>query len=515
MSGKRGGGRNISARQALIIVLVFGSLLLGWLWVRQQALQVPVVAQMATLPDGSALVAYQQHFYRVGKQGEVRQGAEIPRLPQSTGLAVFGQQKVIVYIGGLQRQTFWEHLQAFFRQNRSVPQAAPEEGLYQCNWVTGQCQPFSQQYVITGAASLWWNARQKHLIVADTSQHQLLVFNGAGERVAQLGGFRYPNGIWMDDHTLYVADTNHHCIASVDAQKWQQTHCMFSTREAQRHVWPTRVVKNNDGFWVTLAQNDMRGGWLYRFNSKGESQGRRAAPLTDVVNITRLGKGLLASDYTNRSLWRLDAQGKTIQQVTLPGMEEAAANLNKWQQWSQWLLLLFINMVWAGLLFAIWDDRLLKQSVAASDTTSTNQDSKRQDAAFSSFDVLPERSNSGALATNPAIGGTLFWLVASLVWSSAFVGLQGEGVNIAFAAVIQALIALWVWEDSRHRGGKESETLWHSLAAMFIPLLAIPYYVQRLRGWSGLGKYLLKMLAGVVILWVLVAFNLTIVTLFH
>jgi hypothetical protein len=70
-----------------------------------------------------------------------------------------------------------------------------------------------------GSFQLWYDAASERLIVTDTPNHRVAVFDRRGVLRAESGpgDFRFPNGVTVDDRgRIVVADTNHHRIAVLD-----------------------------------------------------------------------------------------------------------------------------------------------------------------------------------------------------------------------------------------------------------------------------------------------------------
>jgi hypothetical protein len=382
--------KSVSPEVAIAVLLFYGALLVLWLWARGQSMGVLAPVQMAPLSNGAALVSFQKHLYRVAPDGTVGAGVNLPHLSGAVGMAVRDADDVFVYRGGEKRVTFMDHIRTYVRDEDRTLQPEVAEGIYLCRLSLGTCSAFSEQFLVTGSARMLWDTAHQHLVIADTGHHVLDILDNQGQLLRTIHGVHYPNGIWQQGNTLLVADTNHHRIASVDLDKLsapataKEIHpepspdfdCnllltapassllmdICSTRYHD-YTWPSGVTRVGTQYWVLVADHNMSNSRLYRYDNDWNLIGRSALTLGDIVNLVPLGKGALVLDFSVPSLWRLDAVGKKIAQVWLPGMEKMQAAHRHWQQLAMIFLVLLIVSFVAGFAFAVWDKYFRQEGV--------------------------------------------------------------------------------------------------------------------------------------------------------
>ena len=148
---------------------------------------------------------------------------------------------------------------------------------------------------------------RNRLYVADTSNHQIYVFDLAGEKIKIISGnhFKYPNTITLNGNLLYIADTNHHRIAVYDTEEdsFSLTGKSFKAKSSltrSGRIWPTFVLYlPNSEKWVINSNGLLQKGDLVLFDDQDLAKkslefGENANPdelllLDDIVLIADSG----------------------------------------------------------------------------------------------------------------------------------------------------------------------------------------------------------------------------------
>ncbi|EKF75415.1 hypothetical protein A11A3_03624 [Alcanivorax hongdengensis A-11-3] len=317
---------------AVLVIALFGSLLLAWLWTREQVNAVAEPLHMAVQSAQSVLVRYDGALYRVDAQGKVSAALPLPDAASRVGFAIDPDSRdIFIY-----RDT---------------------KGLWQCAQDVGHCRPFVTSLNPQGPGRLYWDVNGRQLAVTDSSNHRLSLFDAGGHLLKTFKDLRYPNGMAADKRTLLVADTNHHRVVRLDLDRPESLQTAFNVEMGGEYRWPTDLARVGAEYWVLVGDNRLGNQRLYRFDAHGQVLGRIATRLDDILMIAPLGSGALVADHASRTLWRLGAQGEPLDQVLLPGMAEAQQELAYWSLWRNVLLVVFVVALLAGLAFAWWYDR--------------------------------------------------------------------------------------------------------------------------------------------------------------
>lgn len=321
--------------QALVIIVVFAALLLGWLTARDKMLNAAQPSHLLTTESGPVLVRFDGTLFPVSSEGKVGTGLPLPAASQRVQPALFQEDQLWIYSAG------------------------GDGGLKHCllGHAEPRCVPFAPDVSLSGGGRLLWNSHHQQLLVAATRDHELRIHDSAGVLQSTVTGLRYPNGIWQQGDRLLVADTNNHRIAAISLPAPDAATTLTKINEGQGFRWPTAVAVVGQEYWVLVADGDLEPHRLYRYDAQWQSLGRAATALQDPTMLVPLGDGALVIDRAQRLLWRLDNKGNALDSVTLPGQAQAEHIRGRWQWLGYVLLALFVLALAGGLAFAFWHDR--------------------------------------------------------------------------------------------------------------------------------------------------------------
>ncbi len=134
---------------------------------------------------------------------------------------------------------------------------------------------------LDGSFQLWYDAATERLIVTDTPNHRVAVFDHRGVLQAESrpGDFRFPNGATIDGRgRIVVADTNHHRIAVLDSSL--QLMDSLGVEGSQRFRFPVFVSSDDEGGGLlsTVHSPQLTRAVLVRFDASGRRVQETALP---------------------------------------------------------------------------------------------------------------------------------------------------------------------------------------------------------------------------------------------
>jgi hypothetical protein len=123
-----------------------------------------------------------------------------------------------------------------------------------------------------GSFQLWYDAASERLIVTDTPNHRVAVFDrrGALRAESRPRDFRFPNGVMVDSRgRIVVADTNHYRIALLDGAL--QLVGSLRVEDSQRFRFPVFVSSSDEagGLLATVHSPQLTRAVLVRFDASG------------------------------------------------------------------------------------------------------------------------------------------------------------------------------------------------------------------------------------------------------
>lgn len=339
---------------AALIITLFIVWLVAWVYALDRRHSVPMPTHMAPMPDGGVLVRFGDRLYPLNAEGATAAPFVIPGMSEYSGVAVTGPDSVIVYLGG-ERPSFSRNLLRFLRLAPPASPPAEGEGLYRCRRAGG-CRFLAQAPGLAGVARLYWRPDRQRLWVVDTGHHEIRRIKEGAESSPRLRDFRFPNGLLPERERMLVADTNHHRIAAVNLTD-DRVSTVARIQPTVLYRWPTDLIRVGDEYWVLVGRDNLEESRLYRYDGDWNRLGRGAADLVDLLSLAPLGEGALVVERGERRLWRLDADGEPVAQMSLPGLAGARERFQYWRRWSDLLLYGGLALLLAGLAFAFWHDR--------------------------------------------------------------------------------------------------------------------------------------------------------------
>lgn len=204
--------------------------------------------------------------------------------------------------------------------------------------------------------------------MATSGDHRVLLFDARGKRLAEspAGLFRYANGLWHEDGTWWVVDTNHGKMQRLD-ERTLHPKASVSVPPIGAARFPALARRSPSGaITLTEMRNDMTKGVVIDIATDGTLLREYPLPVPDPepVDVLWLGSTLLVAERSDYSLPLFDADGNYLRNW---GDDQIAdvmtASLAERQHWSALLLQAQVGTVALGIL-AILGYFVLKQRAA-------------------------------------------------------------------------------------------------------------------------------------------------------
>ena len=204
------------------------------------------------------------------------------------------------------------------------------------------------------------------IVVSDTAAHRILVYRrpaaGAPYALARTydQGLRFPNQTLPGEGRLWVANTNRHEVAALDATGASPTPVVhravdFSGLRPGRR-YPFAMQRDGDqGRWVLVADPAMRNADLLRMD--GEFKPRQVVALSpdqDPNGLLWTGGRLLVTDATQFQVHQVTADGKVLQPFGDAAFQAELQAGRSAYVWGQRLPSLLMGAIAALMLLALF-----------------------------------------------------------------------------------------------------------------------------------------------------------------
>jgi hypothetical protein len=336
------------------------------IWGDGRSLDVGGPAQMLRAPAGHVYIQAGNRLLQHYSDGRFAREVDLASLDVTRvigGIAFFPNGDLLIRRGSDPR-SLMDNLRAYGRlkNRRPIFDAEPGSGLARCDLQQLQCVPFGtppmdfrstfHAYVEQQGDTVWFS---------DTPRHTLRRFSAAGEQLASLEtGVRFPNQLLVDDGRLLVADTNNHRLAAFDISgpgipaNVSGIDVIPDEAAKRDERWPTHFARVGERWWVNNMRSNMRNGGIYVFDQDWRFIRRLALPEdADPITILPFGPGALVSDWDNLRVYRLDADGRRLDDFESAGLVAALGDAREQRRFYavvSWLGIGLFVLVLAGLL---------------------------------------------------------------------------------------------------------------------------------------------------------------------
>ena len=303
---------------ALVIIGAIAAIA-TWMWGSGEAKAIGGPAQLVVDGNGHLYVQIRNSLLEHDADGNFVREHDLRNIGVDMllgGLGFFSNGDLLVRRGPDTR-SFLDNLRAYQRKANedSLSPDAPETGLYRCQLVSRECSVFGGEAIDFKAAyGVYIDRETDEVYVSDTTRHLLRKYAADGSVLAgPVSGFRFPNGMIIEDGRLMLADTNHHRVVALDpatdafADELDSIDVVPGAAQRAGHTWPNDVARVGDDWWVNNMQTGMDYGGIYVFDENWRF--KRRVPLpdgADPIDIEVLGDEVFVSDWYNDTVWRVD-----------------------------------------------------------------------------------------------------------------------------------------------------------------------------------------------------------------
>lgn len=329
------------AMAAVVILLMLAAVGL-WSWADRWVKTYGGPSGLSVDPDGNLYVHVYNQLLRHDPDGRFDARIDLGalgagRLIGDTGF--FANGELLLRLGDDPR-SLADTLRAFRREtnrNPTVP-GAEGAGLARCSLADGLCRAFAEPPFDPGATfGVFIDRDSGELYLSDTSRHVLRKFAADGSHAGgPADGFRFPNQLMLYDGELYVADTNNHRIAVVQAndegfgERLRTIDVVPPEARRAGHTWPSHFARVGDRWWVNNMDRSMAYGGIYVFDDDWNFLSRVELPgRADPIAIQPFRGDVLVSDWFNDRVYRVSADGTRVSAFESAGLDELLAEFRE------------------------------------------------------------------------------------------------------------------------------------------------------------------------------------------
>ena len=354
---------------ALVIIGAIAAIA-TWMWGSGEAKAIGGPAQLVVDGNGHLYVQIRNSLLEHDADGNFVREHDLRNIGVDMllgGLGFFSNGDLLVRRGPDTR-SFLDNLRAYQRKANedSLSPDAPETGLYRCQLASRECSVFGGEAIDFKAAyGVYIDRETDEVYVSDTTRHLLRKYAADGSVLAgPVSGFRFPNGMIIEDGRLMLADTNHHRVVALDpatdafADELDSIDVVPGAAQRAGHTWPNDVARVGDDWWVNNMQTGMDYGGIYVFDENWRFKRRVPLPEgADPIDIEPVGDAVFVSDWYNDTVWRVDPLTFDVAPLESSGFAEfIAASEEQRRQYRMiaWLgIALFAFIIVALLVKAI------------------------------------------------------------------------------------------------------------------------------------------------------------------
>ena len=303
---------------ALVIIGAIAAIA-TWMWGSGEAKAIGGPAQLVVDGNGHLYVQIRNSLLEHDADGNFVREHDLRNIGVDMllgGLGFFSNGDLLVRRGPDTR-SFLDNLRAYQRKANedSLSPDAPETGLYRCQLASRECSVFGGEAIDFKAAyGVYIDRETDEVYVSDTTRHLLRKYAADGSVLAgPVSGFRFPNGMIIEDGRLMLADTNHHRVVALDpatdafADELDSIDVVPGAAQRAGHTWPNDVARVGDDWWVNNMQTGMDYGGIYVFDENWRFKRRVPLPEgADPIDIEPVGDAVFVSDWYNDTVWRVD-----------------------------------------------------------------------------------------------------------------------------------------------------------------------------------------------------------------
>ncbi len=322
--------KSVNPWLAATIVIFFGGLLGGYLWAGSQWMQLPRLGLAKVSSQGELVFQFGSRLEFVSAQGQLTQELDAAQLGQKNFVGDFdflGSGELLLALQQNEISTP-EKLRIFARAEHPSEAIGDEQtaGLYACKLQPLSCRRFSRELAPLNDSFRLFVDAQDQVYLADTVRHQIIWLDAEGKRQAEAKGFAYPNQIMVQGESLIVADTNHHAIKKMAANKQHfaslEQEIAVKLGSAAGYTWPVNVQLAANYYWVLVADNNLSYAKLARYSLDGQFVDELPLPEgADAISLVEFNNRMLVLDMAKFAIYQFADNGQRLADFTPAGLQ--------------------------------------------------------------------------------------------------------------------------------------------------------------------------------------------------
>ncbi len=341
---------------AIAVVVFFGSLMGLKIWCDHRYLNLDRLWGIKLSPQHDVVIRLGTRLIFSDARGDHSRSVSLADfgITEPHGDFAFFSNGDLLTVHNGHSTTLVDDLKVFFRL------AEPEvknggARLQRCSFENYHCREFGDALPdFPRSFNLYIDPSTQYVYIADTGRHQLWLLSPEGALIAKQGGFKFPNQLMLINNALWVADTNHHQVKQLHADKAQfgKTLAQHDVFLASPHIWPFAFAALDDQWWVLIADGGMANALLALYDAQWNFIRTIHLPEdADPVALTVIKDRILVIDNRHFRIYQFDGNGNALDDFNPGGISQELEVLQASAQ--QWKLYGYIVLAAFFITFAI------------------------------------------------------------------------------------------------------------------------------------------------------------------
>lgn len=355
---------SVSPPVILLLLVVFGLLVGIKIWAAGEASGVAAPNDLRRAPDGRLAVLHGRDLFLGDPAASDAERIDLRALGATRRLAdfdFFPDGDILIWRNEEPQGWFADVLEGLRTAVGMEVGAAnvSKAHLARCDLAVRSCEPFLQGAAAPRPPYGVAIAKDGTVYLADTAEHRILAFTESGERIGTFeDNLRYPNGLWLEDDRLWIANTEDAQLVAVSANPELGAETARHDYEHKRDTTdlrPTQLARVDAGWWIVSIGQRLTGVVVDRVD--GDWQRRGSLPLgagAEPTALLPLGDAVYVADAGRFRIARFGRDGTVRGELEWASLRSALAESRDarmsfaWTGHAAWTL--FLALVVGGLL---------------------------------------------------------------------------------------------------------------------------------------------------------------------